>query len=89
MTEGALLFLRLLLWLLPGILAFLTVRGLLAGRVRVALGLLIAAVLTALLVKPLPVSLAFLLIGGLAALGRGRDTRHLRALREQIEHWRR
>ncbi|WP_027876062.1 hypothetical protein [Meiothermus cerbereus] len=88
MTEGAVLFLRLLLWLLPGILAFLAVRGLLAGRTRVGLGLIIAGVLAAFLIKPIPVGLAFFLIGGLAALGGGRNPRYARELHERIEEWR-
>ncbi|GIW31125.1 MAG: hypothetical protein KatS3mg071_1299 [Meiothermus sp.] len=88
MTEGAVLLLRLLLWLFPGVLAFLSVRGLLTGRIRVGLGLLVGAVLAAFLIKPIPVSLAFLLIGGLAALGGGRNPRHARELRERLEEWR-
>jgi uncharacterized membrane protein YccF (DUF307 family) len=88
MTEGAVLFLRLLLWLLPGILAFLAVRGLLAGRTRVGLGLIIAGVLASFLIKPIPVGLAFFLIGGLAALGGGRNPRYARELQERIEEWR-
>lgn len=88
MTEGAVLLLRLLLWLLPGVLAFLSVRSLLAGRTRVGLGLLVGAVLAALLIKPIPVSLAFVLIGALAALGGGRNPRYARELRERLEEWR-
>lgn len=79
------LVLRLFLWLLPGFLMFLAVRGLLAGRHRVALGLLIGGVLAALLVKPFPVGFAFWLIGGLAGLGGGRNPRYARELRERIE----
>ncbi len=85
MTEGALLVLRLLLWLLPGILMFLAVRGFFAGRSRVALGLMIGAILAAMLVKPFPVGFAFLLIGGLAGLGGGRNPKYARELRERIE----
>lgn len=88
MTEGAVLLLRLLLWLFPGMLAFLSVRGLLTGRIRVGLGLLVGAVLAAFLIKPIPVSLAFLLIGGLAALGGGRNPRYARGSRERLEEWR-
>jgi len=87
MTEGALLLLRLLLWLLPGILAFLLVRSWLAGRARVGLGLLVGGLLAALLIKPIAVGLAFFLIGGLAALGGGRNPRYARELRERLEEW--
>ncbi len=85
MTEGAVLVLRLLLWLLPGLLMFLAVRGFLTGRSRVALGLLIGGVLAALLVKPFPVGFAFWVIGGLAGLGGGRNPKYARELRERIE----
>lgn len=88
MTENALLLLRLLLWLLPGVLAFLSVRSLLARRTRVGLGLLIGGVLAVLLIKPIPVGLAFFLIGGLAALGGGRNPRYARELHEHLEEWR-
>ncbi|MCS7069209.1 MAG: hypothetical protein RMK51_07565 [Meiothermus sp.] len=89
MTEGAVLVLRLLLWLLPGLLMFLAVRGFLAGRPRLALGFLVGGVLAALLVKPFPVGFAFWLIGGLAGLGGGRNPRYARELRERIEEQRR
>lgn len=88
MTEGAALLMRLLLWLAPGVLAFLSVRSLLTRRIRVGLGLLVGAVLAALLIKPIPVGLAFLLIGGLAALGGGRNPRYARELRERLQEWR-
>ncbi|RDI95935.1 hypothetical protein DV704_03160 [Meiothermus sp. QL-1] len=89
MTEGAWLVLRLLLWLLPGLLAFLCVRSFLAGRTRVALGLLAAALFAAFVVKPFPVGLGFLLVGGLAGLGGGRNARYARELEERIKTWRR
>lgn len=85
MTEGAVLVLRLLLWVLPGILTFLAVRGFFAGRSRVALGFLLGGILAALLVKPFPVGLAFLVIGGLAGLGGGRNPKYARELQERIE----
>ncbi len=87
MTEGAVLLLRLLLWVLPGILVFLAVRGFWAGRSRVALGLLLAGLLAAALVKPFPAGLAFALLGGLAGLGGGRNPRYARELQQRIaEH---
>jgi hypothetical protein len=89
MTEGAVLVMRLLLWILPGVFTFLSVRGFLAGRSRVALGLLVAGILAAVLVKPFPVGFAFLIIGALVGLGGGRNPRYARELRERIEHWRR
>lgn len=85
MTEGAVLVLRLFLWLLPGLLMFLAVRGFLAGRRRVALGFLMGGILAAILVKPFPVGFAFWLIGGLAGLGGGRNPKYARELRELIE----
>ncbi len=88
MTEGALLLLRLLLWALPGLLAFLAVRAFLAGRSRVGLGLLLGGLLAALLVKPVPVGLAFALIGGLAGLGGGRNPRYAQELHQRLEEWR-
>lgn len=66
MVEGALL--RLLLWPLPGLLAFLSGRAFWARRTRVGLGLLLAALLTATLSKPFWVGLASLLVGGLLGL---------------------
>ncbi|WP_337869186.1 hypothetical protein [Meiothermus sp.] len=85
MTEGAVVVLRLLLWVLPGILTFLAVRGFFAGRRRVALGLLLGGILAALLVKPFPVGFAFLVIGGLAGLGGGRNPKYARDLLERIQ----
>lgn len=85
MTEGAVLVLRLLLWVLPGILTFLAVRGFFAGRSRVALGFLIGGILAAILVKPFPVGFAFFVVGGLAGLGGGRNPKYARDLHQRIE----
>ncbi|WP_299427864.1 hypothetical protein, partial [uncultured Meiothermus sp.] len=60
-----------------------------AGRSRVALGFLVAGILAAALVKPFPVGFAFFVIGGLAALGGGRNPRYARELRERMREWRR
>lgn len=89
MTEGAVLVMRLLLWILPAILTFLAVRGFLTGRNRVALGLLLGGILAAILVKPFPVGFAFFVIGGLAGLGGGRSPKYARELRERMKEWRR
>ena len=62
MTEGAVIVLRLVGWLLPGILGFFAGR-LWRGRRRVALGLLIAGALVAVLIKPLPLGWVLLLLG--------------------------
>lgn len=79
------MLLRLLLWVLPGILSFLAVRGFFAGRSRVALGFLLGGILAALLVKPFPVGFAFLVIGGLAGLGGGRNPKYARDLHKRIQ----
>lgn len=69
MTEGAVILLRILLWIAPGIAGFLAVRGLLYRRSRVALGMLVAGVVLALLTKPIIAGFLFLLLGALAGLG--------------------
>jgi hypothetical protein len=100
MFEGVALFLRFVLWLIPGVLAFMAVRSFFPHRYsanlpsstpeqqrrrsRVGLGLSVAAMLTAVLVKPFPVGLAVLVIGVLAGFGGGRNPKYLRD-REMME----
>lgn len=69
MTEGAVVLLRILLWIAPGIAGFLAVRSLLAKRTRLTLGMLVAGVVLALLTKPAAAGFLFLLLGALAGLG--------------------
>ena len=63
MTELAVGLLRVLLWLFPALLAFLAWPQWRQGRTRVAVGLLLAALLVAFLVKPVTLGLASLLLG--------------------------
>ncbi|MDX2004252.1 MAG: hypothetical protein SFU83_03155 [Meiothermus sp.] len=101
MFEGVALVLRFVLWLVPGVLAFLAVRAFFpqrypqaqalpaatpeerSRRSRVGLGLAVAAILAAALVKPFPVGVAVLIIGVLAGFGGGRNPKYLRD-REQM-----
>ncbi len=69
MNEATFLLLRLFIWGLPGILAFLSVRALLGRRARVGLGLLIASLVFTAMVKPWVLGLISLGIGALIALG--------------------
>ena len=88
MTEAAVGLLRILLWLLPGIFSFLAVRGFLAGRVRVGIGMLVAALLVAFIIKPVLVGLGFVVIGALAGLGGGRNPKYKAILEERKKHQR-
>jgi len=73
-NEASFLLLRLFLWLLPGILAFLSVQAFLKRRRRVALGLLVAALLLTAPVKPWVLGLLSLALGLLAAVSSWRKT---------------
>ncbi|MCL6526239.1 hypothetical protein [Meiothermus granaticius] len=68
-NEAAVFLLRLLLWGLPGVVSFLGLRALLEHRVRVGLGLWVAALLLAVWIKPWGLSLLSLALGALLALG--------------------
>lgn len=63
MTELAAGLLRVLLWVFPALLAFLAWPQWRRGRTRVAVGLLLAGLLLALLVKPIGLGLASLVLG--------------------------
>lgn len=74
MNEATFFLLRLFLWLLPGIAAFLSLRAFLSRRSRVGFGLLIAALVFTAFVKPWVLGLLSLGIGALVALGPRRKT---------------
>lgn len=76
MTELTLILLRLALWLLPGVLGLLGVRAWVRGRGRVGQGLLLAGLVAALLVRPLPLGLVLLVPGALAGWPTGRRAPH-------------
>lgn len=67
MTEGAIVLLRLVGWLLPGVLGFFAGR-LWRNRRRVGLGLLIAGALVAALIKPIPLGFVLLFLGYLTGI---------------------
>lgn len=69
MTEGAAVLLRILSWVAPGICGFMTIRSLFSRRLRVALGMGIAGIVLALLIKPIVAGFLFLLVGALVGLG--------------------
>ena len=100
MFEGLLVFLRFAVWLIPGVLAFMAVRSFFPNRfaktnptsspqessrrARVGIGLTIAALLVAVLVKPFPVGLVVVVLGALAGFGGGRNPKYIRD-RELLE----
>ncbi|PZA06248.1 MULTISPECIES: hypothetical protein [unclassified Meiothermus] len=73
MTELPLILLRWALWLLPGVLGLLGVRAWVRRRGRVGLGLLLAGLVAALLVRPLPLGFVLLALGALAGWPTGRQ----------------
>jgi hypothetical protein len=74
MSEATIFLLRLLVWLLPGVLSFLALKAFLQRRPRVGFGLLIAALVFTAFVKPWGLGLLSLGLGALVALGPRRRT---------------
>lgn len=74
MSEATIFLLRLLVWLLPGVLSFLALKAFLQRRPRVGLGLFIAALVFTAFVKPWGLGSLSLVLGALAAFGPLRKT---------------